>query len=150
VAGLALIGTAAAAQLIADGGKERRFDAEQDAGCFWRFLAVCHAGGLSLDEGLMSRVVRGMTVSRLSQNSELDLRSFPWKLSYLDKLHGFRNTLPDLVDELVRDDRRTSMIMVGLAYGVAGVVEELVMQLHRSGMRTSWSVGRGQLREGED
>jgi len=87
VAGLALVGTAAAAQATRDGRSARWFDGEQRSGCMWRFLSICHAGGVTLDESLSRRLTKAMSVG--NSDTRLADTGIPWRLTHLHGLDGF-------------------------------------------------------------
>jgi hypothetical protein len=110
--GLAIVGCAAARQLT-EGSVISKFSAESEPGAMWRFLALAHAGGITLDESLGERIFPLMTVR--NGGDEVSDTSLPWKLHVLDKMDGYKSEIEPVVQRALSAHRMTTRLMVILA-----------------------------------
>lgn len=110
IAGLALVGTAAARQMAS----ERRFDAEQGIGGLWRFLSLCHAGNVTIDPNLSRRLFGSMTVAPGDSERTLTEVSLPWQLALLKPIEGFDSVLERSAIEAAEEVRNRELLLMGL------------------------------------
>jgi len=140
--GLVLLGTAAAGQLTSD-KPSTRFNAEPEQGALWRFLALSHAGGITIDQPLAKRIFPRMSVRR--EDETVGDVSLPWKLYLMENIDGFQSDVPPATEMALRASKFAVEMLVLLVLVLRdreGLEESTVRRLRRRSPRRAPVVWR--------